>query len=274
MNNDTEIEQLSKDILAALINMEAIFWDVYVGYGQYDEPTKRDKYERDDNETLLFEGTKELYYKICFFFELKNAPIYLLVFTEKFGKIISDSKKVTDSRAPMYMESEPSMIILDEFRTFLSPFIEFKDSASKRLVTHHLQLVLENTIPILSKTNTTVKNERSIYEVVKWYIEVIYPQTRRRNNARFIKKFSTYKPDILVPEILSAVEYKYVRTGKNIETFLTQLKTDADNYTGDSEYKYFFAVVYLKDKTTVNPASYKEAIIEKKFPENWTILIL
>ncbi|WP_242203226.1 PD-(D/E)XK nuclease domain-containing protein [Aestuariivivens insulae] len=98
--------------------------------------------------------------------------------------------------------------------------------------------------------------------------------TRNLGKARFVKKFTTYHPDILVPEISSAVEYKYIRKGAGIETYLDQIKTDADNYEGDPEYKFFYAVIYFEDKSVINPAGFKQAVIEKKFPENWTLIPL
>jgi len=53
---------------------------------------------------------------------------------------------------------------------------------------------------------------------------------------------------------------------------LDQIKTDADCYEGDPEYKFFYAVLYFQDPSKHIPAAFQHAVIEKSFPENWTVL--
>lgn len=272
-----EIEVLSKEINTQLHKLEVTFWEVNVHPGSYhdyyeDENGQvRFDWERDDKKTWLFYGTRTLYYKICLFLELKNVPLYYKMFTDKFQEIINDQEKTTISRASLYVDGEPSMIIHDDFREFLNSFQEFDTEYSKKLEVNKLKQILENTNSILSKTNTKVTTETSIYAPVKWFVEITYPTMRSLNKARFIKKFTTYHPDILVPEVSSAVEYKYIRKGEKVEKYLDQIKTDADNYENDPEYKYFYAVVYFEDKAEINPAGFRQAVVEKKFPDNWTI---
>jgi hypothetical protein len=272
-----DIEVLSKEINTQLHKLEVTFWEVNVHPGSSEDYYEDENgqvqfdWEKDDKKTWLFYGTRTLYYKICLFLELKNVPLYYKMFTDKFQEIINDQEKTTKSRASLYVDGEPSMIIHDDFREFLNSFQEFDTEYSKKLEVNKLKLILENTISILSKTNTKVTNETSIYTSVKWVVEITYPAMRSLNKARFIKKFTTYHPDILVPEVSSAVEYKYIRKGEKVEKYLDQIKTDADNYENDPEYKYFYAVVYFEDKADINPAGFKQAVIEKKFPNNWTI---
>lgn len=196
------------------------------------------------------------------------------MFVDKFHPLINDEEKVTAGRGPLYIDDEPSMIIHDEFRDFLRSFREFNTDYFKKLEVNKLKQILENTNSIIAKTRTEVTNETSIYKPVKWFVEIVYPTVRNLGKARFIKKFSTYHPDILIPEISSAVEYKYIREGSIIESYLDQIKTDADNYEGDSEYKFFYAVIYFEDKSDINPGGFKQAVVEKKFPENWILMAL
>lgn len=275
-----EIELLSKDISTLLHKLEVTFWEVYVNPANYDDYWEDEHgqphfdYEKEDNRAWLFHGTRELFYKICLFLELKNVPLYYKMFIDKFQPIINDEKKLTKIRGPLYTDDEPSMTIHDEFREFLRSFQEFNTDYFKKLEVNKLKQILENTNSIIKNTKTKITNETSIYKPVKWLVEIVYPTTRTLGKARFIKKFTTYHPDILIPEISSAVEYKYIRKGAGIETYLDQIKTDADNYEGDSEYKFFYAIVYFEDKSEINPAGFKQAVIEKKFPDNWTLIPL
>jgi len=52
------------------------------------------------------------------------------------------------------------------------------------------------------------------------------------------------------------------------------LKTDADNYKGDSNYRFFYAVVFFEVKSELNQPQFKAAVLEKEFPDNWTIIAL
>ncbi|REG90830.1 PD-(D/E)XK nuclease domain-containing protein [Flavobacterium aquicola] len=275
-----EIQVLSKEISTQLHKLEVTFWEVYVYPGndeEYYEDTNGQlhfNYEREDKTTWLFYGTRALFYKICLFLELKNVPLYYKMFIDKFQLIINDQKIVCKSRGPLYTDDEPSMIIHDEFREFLRSFQEFNIDYFEKLEVNKLKQILENTNPILAKTKSKVTNETSIYTPIKWFVEIVYPTMRSLGKARFIKKFTTYHPDILIPEISSAVEYKYIRKGVGISNYLDQIKTDADSYVGDPEYKFFYAVVYFEDKSEINPEGFRQAVVEKKFPENWTLIAL
>lgn len=274
MNKENEINYLVGEIRLLLSKLESTFWESCVAPTEswYDENTY--PFETADKKTWLYYGTKILYYNICVFLELKNLPLYQKMFVEKFSNIIENESTTLKSRGPIYSESEPTMIILDDFREFLSSFSEFDYDALKKNKTNKLRLILENTISIIEKTKTTVTNETSIYRPVKWFVEIVYPSARSLNKARFIKKFTTYHPDILIPEISSAVEYKYAKRGENINKYIDELKIDAENYTEDSDYKYFYAVVVFEDKSELNPAAFKNGINEKNFPETWSIIAI
>lgn len=267
-----EIDSLAKNIQKLLLELENIFWDLSVSPPDAASYSKYEQYARDDQETWLFHGTRQLYYKICLFLEMKEALHYLQMFRAKFGDMIDDEELVTKSRGPLYDNAEPSIIIHDDFRDFLSAFREFDNVIWNKHEVNKLKLVLENTSGILSKTQAIITNETSIYTPVRWFLEIIYPSTVHATVPRFIKKLKTYRPDILIPEISSAVEYKYIRTTSNAGTYLDEIKTDADNYTGDPDYKFFYAVVYFEDKASLNQAAFKAAVDEKAFPEHWTIM--
>jgi hypothetical protein len=273
MSKGHETEILAKEIQRLLIELENYFWDVFA-YSDFEQDNLSiyEKVTRQDTETWLFHGTRELYYKICLFLELKEVPIYLKMFTSKFGQLIDEKKKVLEGRAPLYDASEPTLIIHDDFRDFLSGFSEFDHSKMNRFRANRLKFILENTNNILARTNTKILREASIYKAVRWFIELVYPETRKNNKSRFVKKFTCYMPDILVPEIKSSIEYKMIRKGSNAGKYTDQLKTDADSYTGDPEYSFFYAVVFFEDKNDLNKAAFEHAIIEKKFPANWLII--
>jgi len=273
MNNDNEIKIITINIKNRLEKLEGYFWDVTVEPRFYDGPSgPHPDAETDDKDTWLFYGTRELYYWICLFLELKSHLHYLEMFRTKFSSYIDSKSRVREVRNPLYEDSEPSMVILDDFREFLSAYPEF--SGFDKVHSDKLFGVLSETNGILQKTHIKPTNETSIYATVRWFLEVIYPKTKLLNKVHFFDKFTSYQPDILIPEIASAVEYKYIRSGKNTGNFLNQLKTDADNYKGDLNYSFFYAVVYFENKSELNQAAFKAGVSEKLFPDNWKIIAL
>lgn len=271
-----EIEHLASEIKSLLSEMETAFFEVYVEPGYYgDIGSRYDDWQLSDKDKWLYYGTRILYYRICVFLEAKGLLEFQKIFINKYQAKIESEKDVKKSESPRYEESEPSMVILDEFREFLSPFEEFDYKRDRKISHDKLKSILSNSKNVLNKLKINPKSEPVIYKNIRWFIEMVYPTTRARNKSRFIKKFSTYQPDILIPEINTSVEYKLIKRGKNIGTYLDQLKTDADSYTGDPEYKKFYAVVYFEDALAdLKDDSFKVAVMEKGFPDNWEIIAI
>lgn len=272
-----QLNNLIKTIKKDLSDLESLFWNTHVGRYEYFDPSEDVNdfdFEHEDNKTWLYYGTKRLYYKICLLLELKNLPIYLKTFKSKFENIIENEELATKSRGPLYYELEPSMIIHDDFRDFLSVFEEFDYNYTDKIKHNKLKLILENTNQLIIKTKSKITNEASIYKLVKWFVEIVYPSSRGLNKARFISQFKTYHPDILIPEISSAIEYKYVKKNESLGNYIDQLKTDVDSYKDDPEYRFFYAVIVFEDKAELKKASIEQAVSEKKFPINWDIIAL
>ncbi len=206
MNSQNEIDFIVKAINEQLADLESKAWDVYVEPSEFPENVDSKNYyyitERDDKKTYLFYGTRMLYFKIILFLEYKNLPYYLELFKSKFSNIIDNPEAVRKTEGPKYDESEPSMIILDDFREFLYSFVEFGYNNRIKIEHNKLKLILQETNNLIKISQAVVTNEASIYKAIKWFVEIVYPTSRSLNKARFIRKFGTYNPDILIPEII------------------------------------------------------------------------
>jgi len=138
----------------------------------------------------------------------------------------------------------------------LEPFAFFDYSKIKVDENLKLYSILQNTGFIIKNLNNPIKNESDIYQKVKWILGVYYPSCRLRNKASFIQQFKTYNPDILIPELKTAIEYKYVDSANdNIDEFIDQIKIDAINYINDSRFENFYAVIYIEDISIATPES-------------------
>lgn len=161
-------------------------------------------------------------------------------------------------------------IFLANMNVFLSSF-EFIESS---LVTHgriagldYLKRILKNTHLITSKITPRPKTETEVYNAVKETINIIFNNCKHPK-SNFIKNFKEYKPDILIPELFAAVEYKYASTEDKLKSTIEQISVDVKGYTGDHDYNVFFAVFYVTTDFW-GLDKFKAVWVENKFPNNW-----
>ncbi|KFC19111.1 PD-(D/E)XK nuclease domain-containing protein [Epilithonimonas lactis] len=156
----------------------------------------------------------------------------------------------------------------------MEPFSFFDYAKIKEDENLKLFSLLQNTGFIVKNLNKPIKNESDIYQQVKWILGLYYPSCRLRNKASFIQEFKAYNPDILIPEMKTAIEYKYVDSANdNIDEFMDQIKIDATNYVNDSRYENFYAVIYIEDISISTPESIEIAWKSKHFPNNWNLVL-
>ncbi|EPU1022796.1 hypothetical protein ACVUNK_004389, partial [Escherichia coli] len=84
----------------------------------------------------------------------------------------------------------------------------------------------------------------------------------------FLKSFKEYKPDILIPELFTAVEYKYASTEEKLKSTIEQIAADVKGYTGDNDYNIFYAVFYVTTDFW-GLEKFMNVWNENKFPQNW-----
>lgn len=86
--------------------------------------------------------------------------------------------------------------------------------------------------------------------------------------SSFIKSFKEYKPDILIPELHAAVEYKYANSAEKLKSTIDQICADVTGYTGDSDYRIFYAVFYVTQDFW-GQEMFARVWSEMNFPKNW-----
>jgi hypothetical protein len=119
-----------------------------------------------------------------------------------------------------------------------------------------------------------VINESEIYTHIRWMLGLYYPSTTRKNTTSFNEPFKLYNPDILIPELNAAIEYKYIDgNAEHIDQFLNELRADACNCTDANRYSNFYSVLYIEDITVATPEHIEVVWKSKRFPENWNLIL-
>lgn len=73
-------------------------------------------------------------------------------------------------------------------------------------------------------------SEAQVSRAVQDFLKLIFISARNPPAARFIKALKNYKPDILVPELAAAVEYKCIDTEEKLKVVLGEIAEDVKGY--------------------------------------------
>ncbi len=130
-----------------------------------------------------------------------------------------------------------------------------------------IERVLSNTGVIISRKPTRPNSEAQVYKAVKDIFEPMFPSCRHPN-GKFVRAAKNYVPDILIPEVKVAIEYKYAEDAQKLNATIEQVYADVAGYKGNPDYKLFYAVFYVT-KDFWGQEKFEQVWQEQSFPSNW-----
>lgn len=224
--------------------------------------------EEDEQLKLSHESMiKSLHNHIICYFDMMKLNSYLDIFIKKFGEF----PNTTDAYNGIDFEPFNGEIYnqyLHELWSFLSPFDFFKkDLSIKQTGIKYLETILKNTATAIYKMRQKPISEAQVYNAVKILIESIFP-TSKNAGSNFLKTAKEFKPDILIPELSAAIEYKYAKDETKLKTTIEQIAADVKGYTGDQDYNVYYAVFYVTNDFW-GESKFEQVWADNKFPKNW-----
>ncbi|TWC61611.1 hypothetical protein [Herbaspirillum sp. SJZ099] len=194
---------------------------------------------------------------------------YLRQFYRIFGVMFDASKATSGYDIDLYWSGEPYNTFLASLRQFLAPLNVLGDADRylKLSGIQYLEVILENTASIIHKMGQTPASEAEVYKAVRHILESVFPSAKTPK-SNFFKTAQEYKPDILIPELSSAIEYKHANNEAKLKAVIAQISDDVKGYTGDDDYNLFYAVFYVTNDFW-GKAKFEKAWEEKNFPKNW-----
>jgi len=210
-----------------------------------------------------------LYLTTVCYLDANNLNAYLNQFYLKFGEKFDSNKAATQFDIDNLWLGEPYNVFLTDLKQFLQPFdiLGGKDIYLSLSGVQYLETVLRNTSAIIYKTGQSPKSETDVYKAVRSVLEAIFASAKSPK-SNFFKTAQEYKPDILIPELSVAVEYKYAEDESKLKACIGQISDDVKGYSGDNDYNLFYAVFYVtNDFWGVDKFNF--AWEEKNFPKNW-----
>lgn len=270
-----ELKYLEKDIASLIRTVEKINFQKQMELlspqiskndksGAYDEYRQLKGYD----EFVMIDCVKKLYFRILTYIEAKGLPLLASDFRSNFEDKIKNDKdlKKVDQ---LHLDEEPELVIIDDFKKYLYSFAYFDYQNVIEAENEKLISILENTPYILQKANSKIVKEENISKNVEWVLD-LYFNCEKASKTMFTSVFKYYKPDIIIPELKTAIEYKYVRKGKIVEDYIDQVKTDENGYRGDNKYNNFIAVFCLQNNSITTKEKFLRAWKSKGFSKNWT----
>lgn len=239
------------------------------------------KKEKDHTPQYLLDGDDEfvspfqetlqsIYLSTVCYLDKQNLGHYLDILYQTFGNNPAQLNHRDKFVIDHYYSGEPYSVFLAKMNKFLSSF-EFTESSREKhdrvSGLQYLETILRNTAVIISKNKKSPKTETEIYSSVRLILEFVF-STAKSPKSNFIKTAKEYKPDILIPELYAAVEYKYAADEQKLKSTIEQIAADVKGYTGDKDYSIFYAVFYVTEDFW-GQAKFLKVWNDQRFPKNW-----
>ena len=220
----------------------------------------------DKYESPFFDVLKSIYLSVSLYVEKNNVPKYLSVFHNIFGEDYERCKYYNEFSYDDYWTGVFNNTFLLKMNQFLGPF-EFFDSNRKETGLLYLENILSGTEFYLNALGITPAKESDVYQPIKQLVNVVFPSSTNASSI-FLKPNKQYKPDILVPELKAAIEYKYANSKERLNKNIEEVVSDTQGYTNDANYSFFYAVFYVT-QDFIGENRFMETWKQHNFPKNW-----
>jgi hypothetical protein len=213
-----------------------------------------------------FEFLAERVCNLCIaYFESKNLPQYVNKFNEKLLPYLADKKLLLSSYS--HFPDETFSSFTSALWGFLNAFPEFGEIEEKSELDYLIN-ILKSTAIILKDKKVIPKNEAEVYNAVKILCQATFPDDAKFPSEAFVKTAKCYRPDILIPSLNCAIEYKYAKTEKELAKTIEDIHTDVFGYSDNLHYTKFFAVFYMETGHVIEER-FNKIWEENIFPKNW-----
>jgi len=267
-----DLEFQEQKIKKLLYEMSSIFYDIQmIGEVRSSNPEDVDILYDIENKKDRFKYTGENIFKLCLaYLENKKMPEYLKRFVAELEPFLTDRTKTFSGS---YHEESDGVYsdYTAKIWSYMSVFQFLGDddyeALLKRTGITYLENILESTGVIIKELGVTPDSETKVYKAVKILSQASFPNAAFPSES-FQKAAKCYIPDILIPSLNCAVEYKYAATESRLIETIDQILIDVKGYDKHPTYKIFYAVFYVKPGIWTK-SRFDEVWKEKEFPENW-----
>lgn len=161
------------------------------------------------------------------------------------------------------MDSELMLV----YRKYLNAFDDFSIIDARKEF-DILENILNSTATLLKDFGIQPTSEADVYKPIKNICKAVFPDNKDCSHYKFLQTAKCYNPDILIPSLECAVEFKYVNDEKELNRTMDEILADVEGYKGNPSYSVFYAVFYATN-SFCSSKRFNSMWAEKHFPENW-----
>ena len=225
-------------------------------------------------EDLLRYKLDGLLIDISFVLELLGLQSLLSQFKEEIQGYKEKNKGKLHNLAPGVFGdlTYPAIGLINRYITAISLTADVpddEDSIEKQR--SHLERILVSTPKIIHDREIKPQSEADVRKAVYDILIHIFPDTVREVPIAKVSK--TYKPDIGIKSLKTAVEYKFADSKEEVKRCIGGVYEDIKGYEGSEDWKFFYAVIYMTD------AFFTQAQINEEFKmsgveHNWKPILV
>ncbi|QXP55184.1 hypothetical protein H0I25_13995 [Cellulophaga sp. HaHa_2_95] len=264
------IQKDFSDVASVIISIERVEWNRVHWPNNYDDGYYDEQYELD--KARLVEILNGIKLKFEFAYEILNLVNMSLKLESQLKKHLDKFDQLDFIHFVDVFYSPAQWIFRQHLEAITSHIKigtenDYEDTYSKRL----LEQILRGTPKMIYDRALEPSKESEVQsEVYKTLIHV-FPDTVREIPIAKISK--TYKPDIGIKQLKSAIEYKFVDSAKEAKTSIGGIFEDIQGYEGSEDWTTFYAVIYMTDNyLTVDQVEAEFKL--SKVPHNWKPIVV
>lgn len=144
---------------------------------------------------------------------------------------------------------------------------EYENTNSKML----LEQILRGTPKMLTDREIEPSNEAEVRNEVYKILIHVFPDTVREIPIAKVSK--TYKPDIGIKRLKSAIEYKFVDSANEAKVAIGGIFEDIQGYEGSEDWTTFYVVIYMTDNFMTQDQVEAEFALSK-VPHHWKPMVV
>lgn len=216
---------------------------------------------------------KKLYVLALAYLDANDSKELLKMFQKNFAKVLDvefvgiETLNIEEEGTTYYVSSP-----LQEIKALFSVFEAFDGEHQNSIALIYLENILKSTQFIISEIGANPTSESSVYNSVKFVIKATFPSSIHPADS-FIKTAKCYRPDILIPSLNTAIEYKFAESEARLTQTIEDINTDVKGYSQHSHYHLFYAVFYLKPGICTE-SRFHAIWDDYKFPNNWKPIVV
>lgn len=275
MNSESQLQEIQiRQLLGELHSTYGDLTHLQVDIGFYNPNDQWRKELVTMQEDKFKHVARCLYAASLAYIEAKNLPAYLNMFFEQIDPYFADDDSMMIGNwSPA---GDRYSVLANQFDKMFYAFPALSSESKGDLIRvtglTYVENILASTAIIMRDLKIIPKSEIEVSNAVKIVCKATFP-TAQFPTESFQQTAKCYKPDILIPSLGCAIEYKFAETQSRLIQTIDEILIDVKGYAQNRTYKIFYAVFYVKPGIWTN-ARFDAVWKEKQFPENWKGLLI